>query len=593
MFVQQPESVSRETSTNYEYEEDEDYIYEDAAFVGADPPVSPGDSDRSPFEVSALKLGVFNNLVEHSLSDSSMNSKSVTMRQCELSYVTRLRPYEVVDYEDIDQKICSVVQSIASVLNMHADEAQSLLVHNRWDEEKLIERYFSNAFKTTTEAGLDSYDYQRMMYWFPYHDNISQCSKTDAGAVAASAILSSMDRNSSFICKVCYNEFSSLKEGFSLGCGHVFCKNCFEMYLKSQVHDGPLCIIACCPEPKCHQVVTAAAYKLFLDQNDAELYDRYLVRNFIEANKQYRYCPAANCEKILSSVGCTSVGCTCGEETCFRCGEEGHQPCDCETVRRWTEKCRNDSETANWMLVNTKQCPKCHTRIEKNQGCNHMTCSQCRHEFCWICMADWRGHSNCNRYVPGASGSATASSRSSTDGKTATSSAEELRIKAKLELDRYMHYYQRFQAHDIALRFAIKQRVATAALLDSYHESGSSLVDLQFIRDAAELVISCRRILKYTYVMGFYMEKDAGCRQLFERHQEMLEENTETLHGFTEQKDLRKLDKQEVVNFTRITERFRDSLLEDITDDAIRATAHGLLSTSAATISATATAAVV
>ena len=34
----------------------------------------------------------------------------------------------------------------------------------------------------------------------------------------------------------------------------------------------------------------------------------------------------------------------------------------------------------------------CHKPIEKNKGCNHMTCSQCRHEFCWICMGPWRQH---------------------------------------------------------------------------------------------------------------------------------------------------------------------------------------------------------
>ena len=48
------------------------------------------------------------------------------------------------------------------------------------------------------------------------------------------------------------------------------------------------------------------------------------------------------------------------------------------------------SETANWILANTKKCPMCNSRIEKNQGCNHMNCKICKHEFCWICMGiDW------------------------------------------------------------------------------------------------------------------------------------------------------------------------------------------------------------
>jgi hypothetical protein len=50
----------------------------------------------------------------------------------------------------------------------------------------------------------------------------------------------------------------------------------------------------------------------------------------------------------------------------------------CATVRKWLTKNSAESENLNWILANTKPCPKCHRPIEKNQGCMHMTCSQCR-----------------------------------------------------------------------------------------------------------------------------------------------------------------------------------------------------------------------
>ena len=65
---------------------------------------------------------------------------------------------------------------------------------------------------------------------------------------------------------------------------------------------------------------------------------------------------------------------------------------DCATVRKWLVKNSAESENLNWILAHTKQCPKCKRPIEKNQGCMHMTCSQCRHEFCWLCQGSWAEH---------------------------------------------------------------------------------------------------------------------------------------------------------------------------------------------------------
>ena len=48
---------------------------------------------------------------------------------------------------------------------------------------------------------------------------------------------------------------------------------------------------------------------------------------------------------------------------------------------------------AEWVLQHTKPCPNCHTHIQKNGGCNHITCRHCNFEWCWLCSCKYQpGH---------------------------------------------------------------------------------------------------------------------------------------------------------------------------------------------------------
>jgi hypothetical protein len=52
------------------------------------------------------------------------------------------------------------------------------------------------------------------------------------------------------------------------------------------------------------------------------------------------------------------------------------------------------------------------------------------------------GYYKCNKY----------------ESKAVDGDANNVVAKAKAELDRYLHYYQRYHGHDLALKFAAKQR---------------------------------------------------------------------------------------------------------------------------------------
>jgi IBR domain, a half RING-finger domain len=44
-------------------------------------------------------------------------------------------------------------------------------------------------------------------------------------------------------------------------------------------------------------------------------------------------------------------------------------------------------ELGEWVVSSkyVNKCPQCRSRVEKNSGCQHMTCGFCRYEWCWVC----------------------------------------------------------------------------------------------------------------------------------------------------------------------------------------------------------------
>jgi len=176
-------------------------------------------------------------------------------------------------------------------------------------------------------------------------------------------------------------------------------------------------------------------------------------------------------------------------------------------LRYGKKKCKDDSETANWIVANTKPCPRCKTAIEKNEGCNHMTCRKCTHEFCWLCFANWSGHTACNKFNP--------------DQRT------EL---AKTSLSRYLHYYHRFSAHQASRTFETALRAkAIDKMMELRARSESQTYDVTYIEQAVEQLIECRRTLQFTYVYAFYLAEGGAEKNLFEYLQAELETNTEKL----------------------------------------------------------------
>ncbi|KAF7143498.1 hypothetical protein RHSIM_Rhsim05G0164700 [Rhododendron simsii] len=346
-------------------------------------------------------------------------------------------------------------------------------------------------------------------------------------------------------------------------------------YISSAINDGPGCLMLRCPDPSCAAAVGQDIINLLASKDDKAKYNRYFLRSFIEDNWKTKWCPAPGCDYAVDFIvgsGSYDITCPCSYSFCWNCTEEAHRPVDCSTVATWILKNSAESENMNWILANSKPCPKCKRPIEKNQGCMHITCTlPCKFEFCWLCLDPWSDHGEktggfyaCNRYE-------TAKQEGVLD------EAEKRREMAKNSLEKYTHYYERWATNQSSRQKALAdlQQMQTMhmgqlnflSVKDSRLEclmkqsdlratssqklTGPMVVvgrlaklsekqcqpesQLKFILEAWLQIVECRRVLKWTYAYGYYLpEYEHAKRQFFEYLQGEAESGLERLHQCVE-----------------------------------------------------------
>ena len=125
--------------------------------------------------------------------------------------------------------------------------------------------------------------------------------------------------------------------------------------------------------------------------NDERLinkYNKFKKRNELYGDPNVKFCPIPDCDSYVrrSNEKEKYVTCENGHNFCFICNKNWHGKKLCsEQIDKDFKKWKKDK------IV--KRCPKCRMWTEKNHGCNHMTCAECKHQWCWLCMRDYQpGH---------------------------------------------------------------------------------------------------------------------------------------------------------------------------------------------------------
>lgn len=370
------------------------------------------------------------------------------------------------------------------------------------------------------------------------------------------------------MCGVCFEPFTE-EDAASCGCGHAFCSACFSAHAATALSDGRAVLRLRCPFPGCCVCAPGSLVRRLLARaapphdaapapvadaaappagggggvaacsaacSDAvSRYDAFAARSFVETCARVAVCPGADCDaavelgsgEALPGPRGADVQCSaCLEAFCWSCGAEAHRPLPCATVAAWLLKTSAESENLNWILANTKPCPKCRRPIEKTSGCMHMTCQPpCRHEFCWLCGGAWKEHSertggyySCNKFEEErrkSAGGAPDGGRSPASSQLAA--AERRRADAKSSLERYLHYYERWAAYGQAHRKAVADLAALRShKLEALGAAQRTPVSqLRFVADAAEQLVDGLRVLRWTYAFGFFVFVDDGPRRRF------------------------------------------------------------------------------
>eukprot|EP01083_Nonionella_stella_P233968 823825_1 len=197
-----------------------------------------------------------------------------------------------------------------------------------------------------------------------------------------------------FECGICFAPCDELSQIMIFDeCYHFYCMECLKHYLQSKLEDRNVKNISC-PSDKCEHKLDHTEISYILTKEQYAKFDEYLLDKTLQSAEDCRFCPAVDCgAAMFGYADSPMLTCPkCQKQFCFNCGtEEWHRGVTCAAFKKWKEdNGKADVKFDEWVnKQNAKQCPQCKSFIQKNGGCDHMTCQNCKYEFHWITMEKW------------------------------------------------------------------------------------------------------------------------------------------------------------------------------------------------------------
>ena len=187
-------------------------------------------------------------------------------------------------------------------------------------------------------------------------------------------------------CGICEEEINyEDKKVITQPCKHYCCISCWFDYLKEKINNANVYKINCMKH-ECNYSLSDYFIRSIIGKDSQLLqkYDKFLSRKkLMESNKKIKFCPYPDCDGYAEKKNKKEkiVKCNFGHEFCFNCSNKPHPNQKCEEII--------DKDFEKWKSHRVvKRCPHCKFWTEKNEGCNHMTCIECKFQWCWLCQKE-------------------------------------------------------------------------------------------------------------------------------------------------------------------------------------------------------------
>lgn len=278
---------------------------------------------------------------------------------------------------DFYQQMQNNSKMISEIFDIHEDIAFVCLESMRWNYQKVLDELSINKKEFLKQLGFEENNYHEKQ---TLHKLIT-CEPSE--------------------CQICFEKVQPEKM-CALSCNHFFCLDCWKEHCEQMNKNGSSHVF--CMECGCKRKLLLSDIVNLCGRKTADMMKERLKDVSVNISREFKKCINPKCDLSigLDALGlCNVAKCSCGTRICWKCGEKAHAPLKCSDIQKWNNLIGNESNM--WISFNTKQCPKCHMRIEKTGGCNHMVCSSCKYEFCWICEHEWKTHDKtkyqCNQYI--------------------------------------------------------------------------------------------------------------------------------------------------------------------------------------------------